>query len=211
MEEVFDTDAVSGVLHRPEQGGSDGIVLTHGAGSNASAPLLVRLARAFAEAGYLTLRFDLPFRRQRLKGAPSPATAARDREGIALAVQAMKQMAPGRVFAGGHSYGGRQTAMTAAEQPGLAEALLLLSYPLHPPAKPEQKRTGFFPELRVPALFVHGARDPFGSVEDLRAAMPLIPARTSLLVVASAGHDLKPAAALAPEILAQLVGLGAPE
>ena len=128
MEEVFDTDAVSGVLHRPEQGGSDGIVLTHGAGSNASAPLLVRLARAFAEAGYLTLRFDLPFRRQRLKGAPSPATAARDREGIALAVQAMKQMAPGRVFAGGHSYGGRQTAMTAAEQPGLAEALLLLSY-----------------------------------------------------------------------------------
>ena len=57
----------------------------------------------------------------------------------------------------------RQTAMIAAERPGLADGLLLLSYPLHPPRKPEQPRTAFFPEWRTPALFVHGTRDPFGT------------------------------------------------
>ena len=192
-------------MHRPEhQAVGDAIVLTHGAGSNANAPLLVRLARVFAEGGYLVLRFDLPFRQQRPKGPPFPAAAAGDRAGIGQAVDAVKGMVAGRVIAGGQSYGGRQTAMAAAERPGLAQALLLLSYPLHPPGKPEQKRTSFFPDLRVPALFVHGAKDPFGSPEDLRAALPLIPARTELLVVEGAGHDLKRAAELGPEILDRL-------
>ncbi len=95
------------------------------------------MAQAFAGAGYLVLRYDLPFRRQRAKGPPFPAAAARDREGVAAAVAALRNLAPGRVFAGGHSYGGRQTAMAAAERPDLADALLLLSYPLHPPSQPE--------------------------------------------------------------------------
>ena len=197
MEEPFE----SGILHHPDRSTGEALVLTHGAGSNANAPLLVRLARAFAEAGFLTLRYDLPFRRQRPKGPPFPAHAARDREGIAQAIEAMRRLAGGRIFAGGHSYGGRQTAMLMAERPGLASGLLLLSYPLHPPGKAEQKRTGFFPEVRTPALFVHGARDPFASIEELREAMALIPAPTDLLEVEGAGHDLKRAADLAPEIL----------
>ena len=82
----------------------------------------------------------------------------------------------GRVFAGGHSYGGRQSTMAAAERAGMADGLLLLSYPLHPPKRPEQKRTAHFPQLRTPALFVHGTADPFGSIEDLREAVALIPA-----------------------------------
>ena len=61
--------------------------------------------------------------------------------------------------------------MAAAENPELAAGLLLLSYPLHPPNKPEQMRTAFFPELRTPALFVHGTKDGFGSPEELREAM----------------------------------------
>ena len=82
----------------------------------------------------------------------------------------------GRVIAGGHSYGGRQTAMLAAERPDSADGLLLLSYPLHPPKRPQQMRTAYFPELRTPALFVHGARDPFGSLEELREAIAARPA-----------------------------------
>ena len=68
----------------------------------------------------------------------------------------------GPVVLGGHSYGGRQATMLAAEEPGVAEALLLLSYPLHPPNKPAQLRTAHFPQLRTPALFVSGTKDPFG-------------------------------------------------
>ena len=97
--------------------------------------------------------------------------------------------------------------MAAAERPELAAALLLLSYPLHPPRKPEQKRTAFFPELRTRVLFVHGTADPFATLEELRAAMTLIPAPTDLLAVAGAGHDLKRAADLAPEILTRFLAL----
>jgi predicted alpha/beta-hydrolase family hydrolase len=69
-------------------------------------------------------------------------------------------------------------------------ALLLMSYPLHPPRKPAQLRTQHFFNLRTPALFVQGTRDPFGTVEEIEQALKLIPARTKLLTVDSAGHDL---------------------
>ena len=194
MEEGFHVGMVRGTLHVPDRPNGDALVLTHGAGSDAGAPLLVGLARAFAGAGYRVLRYDLPFRQQRPKGPPHPSGAARDREGIAQAAAAIRELAPGRVFAGGHSYGGRQTAMAAAELPGLAAGLLLLSYPLHPPGRPEQKRTSFFPQLRIPTLFVQGDADPFGSLEELCEALAAIPARTGILPVEGAGHDLKRAA-----------------
>jgi len=106
-------------------------------------------------------------------------------------VSLLRPLGCARVFAGGHSYGARQTAMAAAQSPALAESLLLLSYPLHPPGKPQQLRTAFFSQLRTPALLVHGAADPFGTLDELRAALSLIPASTRLLAIPSAGHDLK--------------------
>jgi hypothetical protein len=207
MQEPFESGDLRGVWHRPEQANGDAIALTHGAGSNCNAALLVRLAGAFADSGYLVLRYDLPFR-LRPGGSPLPAGAARDREGVAQAVTELSKQTGGRIFAAGHSYGGRQSAMAAAERPEMAAGLLLLSYPLHPPQRPEQKRTSYFPDLRTPALFVHGTKDPFGTLEELREAIKLIPARTDLLVVERAGHDLKRAGEMAAEILARLRGLG---
>jgi len=207
MIEALETAGVRGLLHRPLVANGDAFALTHGAGSNANAPLLARMAAALADAGYLVLRYDLPFRIARPKGPPFPAQAPKDREGIARAVDALRKLTPGRVFAGGHSYGGRQTAMAAAENSEFATALLLLSYPLHPPRKPEQMRTSFFPGLHTPALFVHGTADPFATVEELRAAVTMIPAHTDLFVVSGAGHDLKTAPAAAADILARFRAL----
>lgn len=209
-EQAFDSGGVRGVLHRPDNPEGDALALTHGAGSNCHAPLLARLARSFAEAGLVVLRYDLPFRQQRPKGPPYPAAAARDREGVAQAIDALRRIAPGPIFAGGISYGGRQTAMAAAERPGLAAALLLLSYPLHAPGKPEQLRTNFFPDLKIPVLFVHGSHDPFGSLAELGTAIKLIPARTELLPVESSGHDLKRAGESAEEILKKVRTLAHP-
>jgi len=207
MQERYEANGVRGVLHVPEQPGGDAIVLTHGAGSNAGAPLLVRLGDAFAANGFLVLRYDLPFRQQRPKGPPFPAGAAKDREGVERAIAAIRAMAGGRIFAGGHSYGGRQSSMAAAGRTEMADGLLLLSYPLHPPRRPDEKRTAHFPELRTPALFVHGTADPFGSIEALREAVDLIPARTDVMAVEGAGHDLKRAGDLASEILTRLRAL----
>jgi uncharacterized protein len=181
---------VRGLLHRPANPNGDGLVLSHGAGSNCQAPLLIALAETFAEAGFTVLRCDLPYRQDRPYGPPGPGDAKRDRAGLKNALAAVKNLAGGRVFLGGHSYGGRQSSMLCAESPEEAAGLLLLSYPLHPPRKPDQLRTQHFFNLRTPTLFVQGTRDPFGSVAEIEQALKLIPARTKLLPIEGAGHDL---------------------
>lgn len=80
--------------------------------------------------------------------------------------------------------------MLAAAEPQLVESLLLLSYPLHPPKKPAELRTKHFPSLEIPALFVHGTRDGFGTIPEMQSALSLIPARTDLLPISGAGHEL---------------------
>jgi len=202
--------AIRGFLHTPDTPTGDVLVLSHGAGGNAQAPLLRALADAFCQAGITVLRCNLPYRQLRPFGPPGPGDAARDRAGLKNAIAAMASANGGapvlasvarsgnlaasgyklRIFLGGHSYGGRQSSMLCAEEPDLVAGLLLLSYPLHPPRKPEQQRTQHLPDLRTPTLFVQGTRDPFASIPELQQALKMIPARTRLLPVEGAGHDL---------------------
>ena len=185
---------VRGYLHLPDTPNNDGLVLTHGAGSNAQAPLLIALGETFCAAGFTVLRCDLPYRQTRSFGPPGPGDAARDRAGLKNALSALRKTISGPLFLGGHSYGGRQSSMLCAElsneAPDLVAALLLLSYPLHPPRKPEQQRTQHLPDLHTPTLFVSGTRDPFGSIDELNQALKMIPAKTKLLAIEGAGHDL---------------------
>ena len=181
---------VRGYLHHPKRESGNGLVLAHGAGSNCNSPLLVALSEAFAERGYSVLRCDLPYRQERRTGPPFPGKAERDRAGLRNAVALMRNKALGRIFLGGHSYGGRQATMLCAVEPELVLGLLLLSYPLHPPRKPEQLRIQHLPNLQTPSLFVQGRRDPFGSIEEIERALALVPAKTRLLPVEGAGHDL---------------------
>jgi uncharacterized protein len=181
---------VRGFLHLPNTPNGNGLVLTHGAGSSANAPLLVALAETFSANGFTVLRCDLPYRQFRSFGPPGPGDAARDRGGLKNALAALRKMISGRLFLGGHSYGGRQSSMLCAEKPDVVTALLLLSYPLHPPRKPEQQRTQHLPDLRTPTPFVQGTRDPFGTIAEMERALKMIPAKTKLLTVEGAGHDL---------------------
>ena len=192
---------VKGWLHKPDNVKA-AMLLSHGAGGDSQAPLMVAVAKAFSEAGYCVLRWDLPFRQAGQRSSPG-SSGKRDRDGILLAVKLLRQLAPDvPVYLAGQSYGGRQSSMVAAENPGAADGLLLLSYPLHPPGKPAQLRTDHFPALRTPALFVHGTRDPFGTVDELKEAVESIPAPTRLQVVQGAGHGVPPTTALSmPEWL----------
>src|SRR5215468_10423794 len=125
---------VAGFLHLAREASEGSLVLTHGAGANANAPLLVALAGAIANAGIRVLRCDLPFRQLRSFGPPRPGDAARDRAGLTRAIQAMKKQFPGPIHLGGQSYGGRQGSMVASDNADLVAGLLLFSYPLHPPS-----------------------------------------------------------------------------
>lgn len=181
---------VKGFLHTPSHSNGKALVYTHGAGGNSRGPFLVALAEAFAEAGFTVLRCDLPFRQKRSFGPPRPNEAERDRQGLHNAIQCAKKLVKGKVYFGGHSYGGRQCTMLFAEDPDIADGLLLTSYPLHPPGKPDRLRVEHFPKIAKPALFVQGTRDGFGSIEELQSALKLIPAKTQLFPVEGAGHDL---------------------
>ena len=192
IEDRFEVDsdpAVRGLLDRP-QDVRFLAVLAHGAGSDARAATLTSVARALRERGGLVLRCDLPYRQARASGPPRPADAERDRLGIRRAIDAMRSLAAAPVLLGGHSYGGRQASMLAADDPGVADALLLMSYPLHPPGKPLQLRTAHLASITVPCLFVHGTSDAFGSPEEMRSALTLV-RRSELLSVERAGHDLR--------------------
>jgi predicted alpha/beta-hydrolase family hydrolase len=187
---AFERELVRGYLHQPEATPIAAIALFHGAGSNCQSELLIAVAEAFREAGWLAFRGDLPYRQQRPTGPPL-RSSHQDREGIRRVANELRTLAPGvPLCLGGHSYGGRQCSMLAAEDPTVANALLLLSYPLHPPRQPDKPRTEHLATLRVPALFVHGTRDPFGSIAELKDALRLIPARAILAPVEGAPHGL---------------------
>ena len=179
---------VRGFLHLAASG-SDGLVLTHGAGGNCDSSLLVALAENLSQNGITVLRCDLPFRQQRPYGPPL-RTAELDQQGLRRAVELLRTRVSRRVFLGGHSYGGRMATMLAAKEPSAADGLLLLSYPLHPPNKPQQLRTAHFPQIRTRCLFVHGTQDPFASSEEIQSALKLIPVETTLLSLEGAGHEL---------------------
>jgi len=94
--------------------------------------------------------------------------------------------------------------MLASEEPQLVDGLFLLSYPLHPPRKPNELRTGHFPKLATPTFFVHGSRDPFGTTTEMKSALELIPASHALFEVHGAGHEILSKRA-ATELPAQIV------
>jgi uncharacterized protein len=180
---------IAGIAHQPDGDARGVVLLTHGAGGNRDAPMLVAVCDEWARHGFLAIRYDLPYRRRRPKGPPSNSAKA-DQAGIVEAVAYARTHTDGPVLAGGHSYGGRMTSMAVAD--GLdVDVLTLFSYPLHPPGKPERARTEHLPAITVPTVFTHGTADPFGTVDELRAALALVTGPTALVEITGARHDLR--------------------
>jgi predicted alpha/beta-hydrolase family hydrolase len=181
-------EAIAGVAHAPAGEATGIVLLTHGAGGNRESPMLIRLCDEWAARGWLAVRYDLPFRRRRPKGPPS-GSAASDQAGVGEAVALARSLTAGPVLVGGHSYGGRMNSMAVAD--GLnVEVLTLFSYPLHPPGKPERARTEHLPRITVPTVFTHGTSDPFGTIDEIRAAAALVAGPTEVVEVTGARHDL---------------------
>ncbi len=195
-----------GWLHEPPGRPVGVVALTHGAGSNCDAPFLKAVAEALAGAGYVVLRYDMLFRRKGVKTL-TYAQQIKDREGIRQAVHWLRGEFPKLpLVLAGHSYGGRQSSILGAEDTTLADALLLLSYPLHPPKEPDKLRIDHFAKLTMPVLFVHGTRDPFGTVEEMQSAIRLIPGPAELKAVEKGAHNLpETAAALIPGWLSAMM------
>ncbi|MDQ3932384.1 MAG: dienelactone hydrolase [Actinomycetota bacterium] len=164
------------------------LLLTPGAGSDRNHPLLLAIEAAVSPMP--VARVDFPYRRAGRK-APDPAprmVACVVEEGTALAARAA--VAPERIVLGGRSMGGRICSMAVAEGHP-ACGLLLISYPLHPPGRPERLRREHFPAIEVPCLFVSGTRDPFATPDELEAASALIAGPVAYDWIEGAGHELR--------------------
>lgn len=191
--EHLHADGVAASIDRPAGASRGLVILAHGAGSDRESVLLRTLSAALTARGLTVARIDLPYRQQRPKGPPSPSKAAADRDGICAAVAALRPLAPsGPLIIGGQSYGGRQASMVVAEDPGLADGLLLTSYPLHPPGKPEKLRTEHLPDIVAPTVIVHGRSDAFATSDELAAAATLFAGPVHVVEVDKADHSLKP-------------------
>lgn len=166
------------------------LLLTPGAGAGRDQPALVAVEEALAPHEVSVERMDFPYRLAGRK-APDrpPVLVAAVREG-AGALAERSGLPPGRVVLGGRSMGGRMCSMAVAE--GLAcLALVLVSYPLHPPGRPDRLRVAHFPALHVPCLFVSGTRDAFARPEELESATAAIPGPVSHVWVEGGDHGLR--------------------
>lgn len=166
----------------------DALLLTPGAGSGRDQSTLVAVERALAPLP--VARIDFPYR---IAGRKAPDRAPVLIETVrteATALAARAGIAPKRILLGGRSMGGRMCTLAVAD--GLpAAGLVLISYPLHPPGRPDNDRSAHFPALKVPCLFVHGTRDPFGSPDELSAATATIAGRVTHVWIDGGRHDLK--------------------
>jgi predicted alpha/beta-hydrolase family hydrolase len=179
------------------------LLLTPGAGSDRNQPSLVAIEAALAPLP--VARVDFPYRRagRRAPDRADKLIACVVEEAAALA--ASSGVEPERIALGGRSMGGRMCSMAVAQgQP--AAGLVLISYPLHPPGKPDQLRSQHLPDLRVPCLFVSGDRDAFGTPDELTAATATIPGAVTHVWIPGGRHDLKGADATVAAAVAEWLG-----
>lgn len=160
-----------------------GAVLAPGASATRDHPSLVVLDDALTAEGVAVERIDLPSSR------PGPLVLAAVAAG-AGALAARAGLSPDRILLGGRSFGGRMCSLAVAG--GLpALGLVLISYPLHPPGRPEVARVEHLPELGVPCLFVSGTRDAFATPGELEAATAAIPGPVTHVWIAGGDHGLR--------------------
>jgi predicted alpha/beta-hydrolase family hydrolase len=167
-----------------------GVVLFPGAGSSASHASLVSLEEALSPLP--VARIDFPYRRA---GKSFPDKTPVLVECVRSEVRAFAEqlgVQTSQLLIGGRSMGGRMCSMAVADEtdPLDVAALVLMSYPLHPPKKPENLRTEHLPRINVPTLCISGTKDNFGSPEELESSFSVVPAAVQWHWVQDGRHEL---------------------
>jgi hypothetical protein len=170
--------------------GPAGLVLTPGAGAGSDQPSLVAIEEALTPAGVRVQRVDFPYRLAGKKAPDRPPVLLATVIDAAGALASELGVDGTKVAVGGRSMGGRMCSMAVAD--GMAAAaLVLVSYPLHPPGKPERLRTDHFQAISVPCLFVSGTRDSFGTQAELEKATAAIPGPVTHVWIDGGDHGLR--------------------
>jgi predicted alpha/beta-hydrolase family hydrolase len=183
------------------------VLLFPGAGSSSENPSLRAIEDALAPIP--VQRSDFPYRKAGRRAPDKPAVLLEAVRAEHAALAARTGVAPTRIVLGGRSMGGRMCSMAVAgdeeHDPIPAAGLVLISYPLHPPGRPDQLRIAHLPSLAVPCLFVHGTKDPFATADELRAHTAVIKGPVTHEWIDGGRHDLKGADRRIATIVAEWV------
>jgi uncharacterized protein len=184
------------------------LLLAPGAGADRNQSSLVAIDSALTASGVMVRRMDFPYRKAGRRAPDRQPVLLRAVVEEAQELAAVAGCPPAALALGGRSMGGRMCSIAVAE--GLpAAALVLISYPLHPPGRPDRMRTEHFPQLTIPCLFLSGTRDAFGSPEELTRAAAAIPGPVTHGWIEGKDHGLRGCDAdVAAEVRSFVMGLG---
>jgi len=169
--------------------GPVGLVLTPGASAGRDQSGLVAIDRGVTRIGVVVERVEFPGRAAGKRRPDPPEVCIQTVRTATSELADRLAVSTSRIAIGGRSMGGRMCSMAAAEGLDVA-ALVLISYPLHPPGRPDRLRTAHFPDLHLPCLFVSGRRDPFGAPAELEQETAAIPGPVTLVFV-DGDHSLR--------------------
>ena len=165
----------------------EALLLTPGAGGGADHRTLIDIEAALSER-LPVRRHDFAYRRAGRRAPPRAPSVAAELAGDLPRIADELGVSPEGLVIGGRSFGGRVCSMAVAEG-AEAAGLVMLSYPLHPPERPERLRTEHFGQIDVPCLFVSGTRDPFATPDELREHTAAIAGPVTVRFIDGARHD----------------------
>jgi len=185
-------ESVSGVLEVPqgfEAGRTAAVIVAHGAGNDMHNPLLVHFCAGLGLAGYLSLRFNFPYKEKGQKAPDPQQKLIRTWQAALEFVQNHTEFGTPRIVAAGKSMGGRIASQMTADGLIPAKALVFLGYPLHPPGKKDQLRDAHLYRISVPMLFFAGTRDTLCDIDLLQNVLNRLQAACELETIDGGDHS----------------------
>ena len=185
-------ESVSGVLEVPqgfEAGRTAAVIVSHGAGNDMHTPLLVHFSTGLCRAGFLSLRFNFPYKEKGQRAPDPPEKLNRTWQAAFEFVMNHPQFGTPRIVAVGKSMGGRIASQMTADGLILPKALIFLGYPLHPPGRKEQLRDAHLYRINIPMLFFAGTRDTLCDLDLLKPVVSRLKGPTVLEVIEGGDHS----------------------
>ena len=192
--EIIGKQAVSAVLSGPDRlddSNKTGVVIAHGAANDMNNSLIVAVAENLAAAGYITLRFNFPYKDKGKKSPDTEPTLIRTFKAAVAHLLNNQQFPVDRVVAVGKSMGGRIASQMVAADQMVVEALIFLGYPLHAPGRTDKLRDSHLYKIKKRMLFFAGTRDPLCNMEKLREVLDRLPGQHELEIVQDGDHSFK--------------------
>jgi predicted alpha/beta-hydrolase family hydrolase len=167
------------------------VLLGHGAGANQLSGFMVMIAKGLAARGFDVMTFNFVYK-ERGRSMPDPKARLEScYQAVIKTAQTNRKLKQNRLIIGGKSMGGRIASQVAAVAPDGIAGLVFLGYPMHPPGRPEKMRDAHLKDIQAPMLFVQGARDAFGTAEEIRAVIKRLRLAAKVYVIEGGDHSFK--------------------